>query len=207
MSEDTTRGVSEVASLLGISPTTVRRWSTLYAAYLSPEASQPDFRTEGEQPARRRYSVDDVKTLTEIRDMRSAGTAQEEIIERLQKQLLPAAVSAKMSVLTEEQERAISSSAASILAEALRSLQENQQALLSSLQSNRNLLGIVIQDNFNLKSENEKLRERLRTVERDLTELKETDWNHRLSLEERLTQVEQTRDGTNFLSRLLKRIW
>jgi len=207
MSEDTTRGVSEVASLLGISPTTVRRWSTLYAAYLSPEASQPDFHTEGEQPARRRYAVDDVKTLTEIRDMRSEGMAQEEIIERLQKQLLPAAVSAKMSVLTEEQERAISSSAANILAEALRSLQENQQALLSSLQSNRNLLGIVIQDNFNLKSENANLRERLRTVERDLSELKETDWNHRLSLEERLTQVEQTRDGTNLLSRLLKRIW
>ncbi len=207
MSKDTTRGVTEVANLLGISPTTVRRWSTLYAAYLSPEASQPDFHTEGEQPARRRYSVDDMRTLTEIRDMRSEGMAQEEIIDRLQKQLLPAAVSSKMSVLTEEQERAISSSAANILAEALRSLQENQQALLSSLQSNRNLLGIVIQDNFNLKSENEKLRERLRTVERDLTELKETDWNHRLSLEERLTQVEQTRDGTNLLSRLLKRIW
>jgi len=206
MNDDTSLGVGGVASRLGVSPSTIRRWSTLYAAYLSPEASQPTFRSDAE-PARRRYSEDDVKTLTQIRDWRAEGKPQEEILDLLQQKHLPATVPTSVSVMTEEQERVLSTSAAAVLAETLRTLQGNQQALLNSQQANRNLLGIVIQDNFNLKSENAKLRERLYSTEKELAELKETDWNHRLSLEERLTQLEQAVNKQNPLSRLLKRLW
>lgn len=205
MSDETTRGVKEVATVLGLSPATVRRWSSQYAAYLSPEASQPHFGIE-EGPARRRYSADDVETLTQIQAWRTQRKSPDEIKELLQEQLVPMARTGAVTVVTEERERALSASAAAVLAEALRSLGENQQSLLNSQQANRNLLGVVIQDNFNLKSENAKLREQLRAMQTELTELKETDWNHRLSLEERLSQLERAMNHKGLLSRFLGRL-
>ncbi len=206
MSDETTRGVKDVASALGLSPATVRRWSSQYAAYLSPEASQPHFGIE-KGPGRRRYSAEDVETLTKIQAWRARGKSPDEIKDLLQKQLVPATQISAVTVVTEDHERALSASAAAVLAEALRSLGENQQSLLNSQQANRNLLGVVIQDNFSLKSENSKLREQLRAVKTELTELKETDWNHRLSLEERLSQLEQATNHKGLLSRFLRRLW
>jgi DNA-binding transcriptional MerR regulator len=205
MSDEGIRGVADVATLLGVSPTTVRRWATVYAAYLSPEASQPDFGLEAGQ-ARRRFNERDVETLEQICSWRAEGKSAEEIKARLQQQLVPVSRPSGVSILTEEQERALSTSAAAVLAEALRTLGDNQQALMNSQQANRNLLGVVIQDNFNLKSENAKLRERLRAVETELAELKETDWNHRLSLEERLSKLEQGVNHRGLVSRILEKL-
>lgn len=59
-----------------------------------------------------------------------------------------------------------------VVADALRNINENQQALQNSLQVNRNLLGVLIQDNFNLKEENSKLRDRLLKLEQDFNQVK-----------------------------------
>ena len=48
-----------------------------------------------------------------------------------------------------------------VMTDTLRVMIENQQTVQNSLQVNRNLLGVIIQDNFNLKEENAKLRERM----------------------------------------------
>ncbi|HBY92543.1 MAG TPA: hypothetical protein DEP84_01045, partial [Chloroflexi bacterium] len=93
--------------------------------------------------------------------------------------------------------------AAAALAQALRQLSETQQALLNSQQAHRDLLGVVVQDNFNLKEENARLRKRLRQLEEEVGHLKESDWNHRLSLEERLTELE--RKKKRWWDRLLDR--
>jgi hypothetical protein len=58
------------------------------------------------------------------------------------------------------------------------------------LQVNRNLLGVIIQDNFNLKEENAKLRERMLKLEQELAELKRRDSDYRLYLEQRINHME-----------------
>ena len=68
---------------------------------------------------------------------------------------------------------------------------ENQQAIQNSLQVNRNLQGVIIQDNFNLKEENMKLRERMQRVEQELEELRKKDIDHRTTLEQRLAMIER----------------
>jgi hypothetical protein len=72
----------------------------------------------------------------------------------------------------------------------LRAMIENQQAIQNSLQVNRNLQGVIIQDNFNLKEENMKLRERMQHLEKELSEARKRDAEYRLMLEQRLARVE-----------------
>jgi len=77
-----------------------------------------------------------------------------------------------------------------VLTDTLRAMIENQQAIQSSLQVNRNLQGVIIQDNFNLKEENMKLRERMQQLEQELNELRKREAEYRLMLEQRLARVE-----------------
>lgn len=72
----------------------------------------------------------------------------------------------------------------------LQTLADAQRAILNSQQANRDLIGVVIQDNFNLKAENHKLRDRMLALERDLTELRRRDEARRESVEARLQAVE-----------------
>jgi regulator of replication initiation timing len=60
-----------------------------------------------------------------------------------------------------------------VVADALRNIGDNQQALQNSLQVNRNLLGVLIQDNFNLKEENAKLRDRVLKLEQTTNQLRQ----------------------------------
>jgi N-acetylmuramic acid 6-phosphate (MurNAc-6-P) etherase len=78
-----------------------------------------------------------------------------------------------------------------VLADTLRAMIENQQTIQNSLQVNRNLQGVIIQDNFNLKEENMKLRERMLRMEQELSDLRKRDAEHRLLLEQRLAHLEQ----------------
>ncbi len=50
----------------------------------------------------------------------------------------------------------------------LSTISDNQQSLLNSQAANRELLGVVIQDNLNLKEENNRLRERILELERSI---------------------------------------
>lgn len=72
----------------------------------------------------------------------------------------------------------------------LQTLADAQRAILNSQQANRDLIGVVIQDNFNLKAENHKLRDRMLALERDLTELRRRDEARREAVEARLQAVE-----------------
>jgi hypothetical protein len=61
---------------------------------------------------------------------------------------------------------------------------------LGSQQANRELLTVVLQDNFNLKEENAKLRDRMLDLERDLVEMRRMDDLRRENLEARLQRIE-----------------
>ena len=97
----------------------------------------------------------------------------------------PATDAEEMSVLAAEPEAAVMAVAAS-----LRSLADAQRAILNGQQANRDLIGVVVQDNFNLKAENQRLRDRMLSLERDLTELRRRDEARREGSEARLQAAE-----------------
>jgi hypothetical protein len=68
---------------------------------------------------------------------------------------------------------------------------DGQQLLLGSQQANRDLLTVVLQDNFTLKEENAKLRDRMLELERDLVELRRHDEARRQDIEGRLGRLER----------------
>ena len=86
-----------------------------------------------------------------------------------------------------------------LLREVLTGFAAGQEAILNSQQANRNLIGVVIQDNFNLKDENARLRERMLKLEQELGELRRAQTEYRHQVEERLRGFERRRD---WLSRL-----
>ena len=68
------------------------------------------------------------------------------------------------------------------LADTLHNVADSQQAVLNSQAANRELLGVVLQDNFNLKEENTRLRERMLELERQIGQLRRDEESRRESL-------------------------
>jgi len=66
---------------------------------------------------------------------------------------------------------------ATVLDGSFSNISENQKTILNSQSANRELLGVIIQDNFNLKDENNRLRERILELEKNMARLqqRETD--------------------------------
>lgn len=87
------------------------------------------------------------------------------------------------------------SSAIDFFTNTLSTLSDNQKSILNSQAANRELLGVLIQDNFNLKDENNRLRERLLDVERQMAQMRQDDeWRReslRQELEAKIGQVQQ----------------
>ncbi len=78
-----------------------------------------------------------------------------------------------------------------MLADTLHTVAEGQQLLLGSQQANREVLSVVLQDNFNLKEENAKLRDRMLELERDMAEIRRLEATRRETLEARLLRLEE----------------
>jgi len=179
MSERHYRSCKEVAAQLGISPSTLRAWTKRFAAFLSPDAANPPPRR------RRRYTDEDMAVLMSIKSLRKQGFNYEQIAYRLEM----LAKGEKEQALIEA--AASPSPAVTFLADALHSVASGQQLLLTSQQASRELLGVVLQDNFNLKEENARLRDRMLRLERDLFELRRESEARRIALEERLRKLEE----------------
>jgi hypothetical protein len=81
--------------------------------------------------------------------------------------------------------------AVTVLADTLHTVADGQQLLLGSQQANREMLTVVLQDNFTLKEENAKLRDRMLELERDMAEMRRLDEARRETLEVRLQRVEE----------------
>ncbi len=85
--------------------------------------------------------------------------------------------------------------AINFLTNTLATLSDSQKSIINSQAANRELLGVLIQDNFNLKEENNRLRERILEVERDLSQTRqEEEWRRealRQELDARIGAVQQ----------------
>src|SRR5690606_13386484 len=74
----------------------------------------------------------------------------------------------------------------------LTTISGSQQAVLNSQSTVREVVGVLVQDNFNLKDENRKLRERMLEVERSLAEYQRREEARKERLDGRLRALEGT---------------
>jgi DNA-binding transcriptional MerR regulator len=207
MSKQATFRTPQVMSAeLDVSAATLRRWSDEFSDYLSAEAGSTPGRSH------RRYTDDDATTLDFIKELMSSGMTYEQVRQRLSDQfeiwsdrenIIPADEEDEGALLTDEphEERGLmatngrDASAIDFITHTLATLSENQKSVLNSQAANRELLGVLIQDNFNLKEENNQLRQRLLDVERNLSQTRqEEEWRReslRQELDAKIMQTQQ----------------
>ncbi|MCL4489458.1 MAG: MerR family transcriptional regulator [Chloroflexi bacterium] len=180
---DDFKTLQDAASELGVTLDTLQLWARDYSLFLSPAAGV------GEDGAGRRLTSEDLLVLRRIKEQLAAGLNSEEISEQLHAE--GRGETARMQIVSREGGSISQAGAFAVLTDTLRAMLENQQTIQNSLQVNRNLQGVIIQDNFNLKEENIKLRERMQKLEQELADLRKRDSDHRLLLEQRLARLEQ----------------
>lgn len=155
MDEVRYRTPQEVARQLEISPSSLRRWSDEFADHLSAEASSSQGKSH------RRYTDADLDTLKTVKNLMSAGMTYEQVRQHLE--LQPATSNGEQTALVNPENLSM---AMAFMAQAIDNITESHRSVLNSQQANRELMGVVIQDNFNLKEENARLRERMLELER-----------------------------------------
>jgi DNA-binding transcriptional MerR regulator len=174
---DTTRNrqPQEVASRLEVSPSTLRRWSEEFSEFLSPEADS----SEGKQ--HRRYSDEDLATLITVKGLMAEGLTYDQVREHLSEQSRGGRPDGPGSMALTDAALPLAP-AMTFLADTLHNVADSQQAVLNSQAANRELLGVVLQDNFNLKEENTRLRERMLELERQVAQIRRDEETRRDSL-------------------------
>jgi len=188
---------NEVATSLDISPSTLRRWSNEFAEYLSDAAGRPG--EDESKSSHRRYTDDDLETLITIKGLLAEGQTYVQVGKRLEALRLRRTGEVVFDDEEESEVRTLGPSlrdspyspAITVLSDTLHTVADGQQLLLGSQQANRELLTVVLQDNFNLKEENAKLRDRMLELERDLVELRRHDDARRDDIENRLRRLER----------------
>jgi DNA-binding transcriptional MerR regulator len=173
------RQPQEVASRLEVSPSTLRRWSEEFSDFLSPEADS----SEGKQ--HRRYSDEDLATFITVKGLMSEGLTYEQVRERLSEQPPPEESTSSISMVAADPALPLAP-AMTFLADSLHNVADSQQAVLNSQAANRELLGVVLQDNFNLKEENSRMRERMLELERQIGQMRRDEESRRESLRSEL---------------------
>lgn len=173
---------AEVTELLDVAPGTLRRWIQRFSAYLHSSGTGGDSH----------FSESDVETLTIVRGMLAEGNSYEQIAHRLQ--VMRAANPVHVDERLEDGPITLSPPAGLPLAvsEVVHTLADTQRSILNSQGTIRDLVGVVVQDNFNLKEENRKLRERMLEIERTLAEYQRREETRKERLEGRLRALEGT---------------
>jgi DNA-binding transcriptional MerR regulator len=187
-----------VARELDVSSATLRRWSDEFANYLSTGAASAQGRSH------RRYSEQDIETLTIIKDLMNNGMTYEQVRQQLIQRLTgsppsPAQPGADDDFGNEETAliapNGAESPAIAFLTNTLMTLSDGQKSILNSQAANREIMGVLIQDNFNLKEENNRLRERMLEVERNAAQIRqEEEWRRetlRQELDAKIASVQQ----------------
>lgn len=203
MTEARYRLPNEVATQLQISPSTLRRWSKEFAPFLSDTAGRPHDEEEGTF-SHRRYTDEDLETLMTVKGLLTEGLTYPQVtrrLEALRRHKTGSDMFAGADILEDDEDpiTVLAPSlqdpaytpAVTVLADTLHTVADGQQLLLGSQQANRELLTVVLQDNFNLKQENAKLRDRMLELERDLISTRRREDTQRRNLEARLRRVEE----------------
>lgn len=209
---------ADVAQRLNIPASTLRRWSYYFADYLPTHAQEPEgaatrshrryseedvgVLTEIKQLLGRGLTYEEVGLHLAERSSGTEQTGDEGVVEVVAETIEPSdengepdAANAsetgeQRAIVNQPDEAGSRPELANLIAETLFSLSDSQQIILSGQQTSRQLLGVVLQDNFNLKEENSRLRERILEAERKLFELKREIDSNQAHDRERMRQME-----------------
>ena len=204
--EQATYPFSKAATELQTEPHLLWRWSQRFALFLGPDVG-------GDHP---HYSEEDLETLRTVLAMQEDGIDDPQIAQHLalrQAELdrpddatadepqaldgtLPDPVDLTQAANGAHMPAAVNhESMPPALRDVFTALADGQQAVLNSQASMREIVGVVVQDNFNLKDENRKLRERMLEMERALAEYQRREETRKERLESRLRALEGTVGG------------
>lgn len=180
-----TFSATEVAYHLQVTADVLHSWNQRFARFLSTQAN-------GQEP---RYSNADVAALVIVQKLLEQGFDDQQVSERLTPKRLVRDETPTIG-LNSDQGRQLVEAKATLLPQALgdilSTIANSQQSVLNSQTTVREVMGVVVQDNFNLKEENRKLRERMLELERSLAEYQRREETRKERLESRLRALEGT---------------
>lgn len=176
---------AEVANHLQISVETLRQWNQRFTHFLGAEAVT----------AAPRYTSADIAVLLTVQKYLDQGLADDEVRSRLiPKRIVPPPASTALAPV-DTQEITVTSAqlgVPQVVADLLSTIANSQQSVLSGQNTVREIVNVMVQDNFNLKDENRKLRDRVLELERVFAEYQRREETRKERLEGRVRALEQT---------------
>lgn len=178
----------EVAKHLDISPEMLRTWNRRFAPLLGGGVAL-------DPP---RYAGADVAVLRTVQALLDEGYSDVEVQQNLTPRRIepepPPTSLPTLASFTDDAGHASTHALAlpSMLGDVLGAIAGSQQTVLNSQASMREMVSVVVQDNFNLKDENRKLRERMLELERALAEYQRREETRKERLEARMRALEGT---------------
>jgi len=182
---ETFYSVAEVASHLQIQPETLRQWNQRFAPLLGVEvvAALP------------RYTSADIAVLFTIQKYLDQGFNDDEVRSRMiPKRIMSQAATSTALATSETHGLALGDNLGlpQVVADLLSTIANSQQSVLNGQSTVREIVNVMVQDNFNLKDENRKLRDRVLELERVFAEYQRREETRKERLEGRLRGLEQT---------------
>lgn len=185
---DNSYSLMEVAKHLDISPEMLRTWNRRFDELLG----------DGVAADTPRYAGSDVAVLRTVQALLDEGYSDVEVHasltpRRIEPEPPPTTLTA-MTTLSDdaEERRSHALMPSSTLGDVLGAIAGSQQTVLNSQASMREMVSVVVQDNFNLKDENRKLRDRMLELERTLAEYQRREETRKERLESRMRALEGT---------------
>ncbi len=180
---------NEVADQLKVSDDALSRLSTRFSQYLSFEAANGS----------RNFSNADIAALVAVQKLLAQGYTDDQISNYLtptrpsndarHSENAEPALTSPSDNEDNEDDSAGSKPAAE---DFLNTIISNQQAILNSQATLREMVNVIIQDNFSLKDENRKLRDRMLELERVLAEYQRREETRKERVEHRIRALEGT---------------
>lgn len=170
----------EVMEQLDVTPSILRGWTAQFSRHLSPS-------TQSGQPL---YTPEDVQLLNLARNLLAEGSEPDQVDRYLYALRSPQPESTGSSLMAPGEGVSVQN-----MHNVLRTIADAHHTLLNSQAANRELIGVVVQDNFNLKDENRKLRERMLELERSLAEYQRREESRKERMESRLRALEGALSG------------
>lgn len=220
MNSETFQPPQTVAKELNISSASLRRWSDEFTEFLSKDAGSDKDRSHRRYSNDDVGTLLEIKEL--MNNGMTYEQVRQQLKDTLAPVIEPDGISDKDEVFADdlpafdpaedhdddegdapnfEESLAVvaangtESPAMAFLNNTLTTLSDSQKSILNSQAANRELMGVLLQDNFNLKEENNRLRERILEVERDIARSRqEEEWRRealRQELEAKISAANQ----------------
>ncbi len=169
---------AEVAQHLQVDAATLNGWHRRFAQLLVSDVT-------GDEP---RYTTADVAALVTVQKLLDQGMSDEQVLEFLTPKRIELIKSepAELAPALAQDNPLMPQ----VVGDVLSTIANSQQTVLNSQTTIREMVGVVVQDNFNLKDENRKLRDRMLEMERALAEYQRREETRKERLEGRVRALE-----------------